>query len=678
MADIIQFVPEAQYHASKSLTKFVDMCRNQLTIFGADLDWDSDAWDVTLEMAKRSRKGRIALVWTNHDTSKQGMGAIMSQPFLDFAKAYMRYQHSLKPTKSIGLRLSAIRALERALVEQHESPKVEKADAAVFNRAAQLIREKFEASTSNKIGSQLEMIASFLRENRLTATPFEWRNPIPRQRDSNTARVGKKFDEERADKLPTQDSLEALAKIFHIATEPADIIVSSIAALLCSAPDRINEVLRLPVDCEVTQRKPDGSEAYGLRWWPAKGAEPMVKWVVATMVDVVKDALSKIREQTEEARRMARWYENSPGKLFLRDGLEYLRKHEYLTSKELKLVLGLTDSSSAPIYAKTHNIRSQANGGKLLYNFEDIEQSIIAMLPRGFPLLDAEIGLKHSEALFIISKNKFHSRSGTYNCMFEIISIDTINDQLGGREKHGVSSMFSRLGFTEPDGSPIKISTHQFRHWLNTLAQKGGLSQLDIAKWSGRKDIRQNEAYDHVTADEFLQKVRDIDDGNMFGPLAEFVSKTPISREEFLQLKFPTAHTTELGFCIHDWTMLPCDKHRDCINCTEHVCLKGDIKKTEWIRQCLIDAEAQLMCAEQALVDSYAGADRWLEHHRLTVDRLKNLVMILDDPNVPLGAVIQLSIEGEFSQIGLAIEERRGIGDGSTELLLNKVRALKD
>lgn len=677
MADIIQFVPEVQYHASKNLAKFVDMCRNQLTIFGADLDWDSDAWDVTREMEKRGYKARIALVWTNHDTSKQSMAPIMSQPFLDFAKAYMRYQHSMKPTKSIGSRLSAIRALERALVEQHNPPKVEKADAAVFNRAAQLVREKFEPSTSHKIGSQLKMLSSFLRENRLTATPFEWRNPIPRQRDSNTARVGKKFDEERADKLPTQDSLEALAKIFHIATEPVDIIVSSIAALLCSAPDRINEVLRLSVDCEVAQRKPDGEEAYGLRWWPAKGAEPMVKWVVATMVDVVKDALIKIREQTEEARRMARWYDNNPGKLYLSEGLEYLRNHEYLTSKELELILGLTGSGSLHSYAKTHNIRSQTNGGKLLYNFKDIEQSIIDMLPRGFPILDAEIRLKYSEALFIVPKNKFHSQRATYNCMFEIITFNNIRDNLGGREKHGVSSMFGRLGFTEPDGSPIKISTHQFRHWLNTLAQKGGLSQLDIAKWSGRKDIRQNEAYDHVTADEFLQKVRDIDDGNMFGPLAEFVSKTPVSREEFLQLKFPTAHTTELGFCIHDWTMLPCDKHRDCINCTEHVCLKGDIKKTERIRQCLIDAEAQLMRAEQALGDSYAGADRWLEHHRLTVERLKNLVMILDDPNVPVGAVIQLSIKGEFSQIGLAIEERRGLGDGDAELL-NKVRALKD
>lgn len=83
------------------------------------------------------------------------------------------------------------------------------------------------------------------------------------------------------------------------------------------------------------------------------------------------------------------------------------------------------------------------------------------------------------------------------------------------------------------------------------------------------------------------------------------------------------------------------------------------------------------MRAEQALEDSYAGADRWLEHHRLMVERLRNLVMILNDPNVPIGAVIQLSIKGEFSQIGLAIEERRGVGDGSAELL-NKIRALKE
>jgi hypothetical protein len=36
-------------------------------------------------------------------------------------------------------------------------------------------------------------------------------------------------------------------------------------------------ILTLPYACEVREPRRDKEEAYGLRWWPAKGAEPMVK-----------------------------------------------------------------------------------------------------------------------------------------------------------------------------------------------------------------------------------------------------------------------------------------------------------------------------------------------------------------------------------------------------------------
>jgi len=141
------------------------------------------------------------------------------------------------------------------------------------------------------------------------------------------------------------------------------------------------------------------------------------------------------------------------------------------------------------------------------------------------------------------------------------------------------------------------------------------------------KGIRQNEVYDHVTPHELIEKVRNIDDGSMFGPLAEFVAKAPISREEFMALTVPTLHSTELGFCIHDWTMMPCQRHADCINCTEQICIKGNKEKTARIKQNLLDAEEQLERAEQAIEKGSAGADRWLVHHQLTVKRLQKSVV---------------------------------------------------
>ena len=83
--------------------------------------------------------------------------------------------------------------------------------------------------------------------------------------------VGKAADEHRLDALPAEGAIDALAKAFEIATDPPDILITSVAALLTCAPNRINEVFRLPVDCEVT-RPYKGKDEYGIRWWPSKGS----------------------------------------------------------------------------------------------------------------------------------------------------------------------------------------------------------------------------------------------------------------------------------------------------------------------------------------------------------------------------------------------------------------------
>jgi hypothetical protein len=458
--------------------------------------------------------------------------------------------------------------------------------------------------------------------------------------------VGKEFDERRQEKMPTEAALDALPKVFRLATEPVDILVSSVAAILCSAPDRINEVLILPDLCEVHQsvgkNKPD---AYGLRWWPAKGADPMVKWIVPSMASVVEEAIGKIRSVTSEARQIARWYEDHPGEIYLHDDVRHLRTAEWLTMDEVAEIIGLDSSNSANVWCKGHGVKQVTNEKSKQVRFFDIEAAVLAMLPAGFPFLEKETGLKYSDALLVVLTNQLHARRRTYRCMIEPISVNQINSGLGGRVKHGFKSIFTRFGFTEPDGSPIKITTHQFRHYLNTLAQAGGMSQLDIAKWSGRKDIRQNAAYDHVTPDQMLQKIREAvgDESQMFGPLAEIPKKVPIPRDEFARLRIPTAHTTDLGFCVHDYTMSPCQLHRDCIHCEDLVCVKGDEEKAMRLYRNLEEARDLLRKAEDALAEGYAGGDRWMVHHQSTVERLSQLCSIMDDPAVPLGAVVQLA-----------------------------------
>ncbi len=195
----------------------------------------------------------------------------------------MRYQHAFRPTKSTGSRLAALRTLEAALSENGLASNPTLVTLPTLNRASQLCVEKFTKAAAHRVSGQLELLNDFMITHRLLAVPARWRSPTQRPRDA--VRVGPEFDRQRRNKLPSEAALSALANIFHLATETADVLVSSIVAILCSAPDRISEVLYLEENCEVTQLIPSsGKAAYGLRWRPAKGADPMVKWIIPSMV----------------------------------------------------------------------------------------------------------------------------------------------------------------------------------------------------------------------------------------------------------------------------------------------------------------------------------------------------------------------------------------------------------
>ena len=663
-ADIVVFAPKAELDASANLAAFVAMCKSRLTVFGADLPFDDMAWDVTEAVRLKGRgKKRVRIYFSTQETQNDKSPTQMGDPFESFAKAYVRYMQGMRPTKNPAFRVTALRALDASLREGGQLDPI-KVDGDTFNRAARIIVERLGDATAYRIGSQLELVAKFMSEHRLTTVPLSWRSPIKRPVDTN--RVGHEFDKRRTEKMPSRAGLDALPNAFHMATQPQDVLYASIAAILCSAPDRINEVLLLAENCEVHDKNSRGDEAYGLRWWPAKGAEPMVKWIIPMMASVVSTAVARIRRLTEDARDIARWYESNPEKLYLPEPLEYFRTKELLTMDELRQMLFVdTDNRSGARQWCIQNAVPLMQRDKLSHvRFADVEKVIVAQLPSGFPMLNAENRVKYSEALIVLRRNELHPKRATFRCAIDAVTIDQVNTGLGARSGHGFESMFDRLGFTEPDGSPIQITTHEFRHYLNTLAQAGGMSQLDIAKWSGRIDVRQNEAYDHVSADQMVAKIRQSigDESQMIGPLAKLPKNIPISRDEFARLKIPTAHTTDFGFCVHDYTMMPCDQHADCINCNEHICVKGDERKAAMVKRRLAEAQDLLARARAATLEGYYGADRWMEHHQKTVLRLTQLAEILDNPAVPVGAVIQLGdVSGGSRSIEQAFEDRTAL-----------------
>ncbi|KAA1014929.1 integrase [Paraburkholderia panacisoli] len=669
MAEIVTFVPRVELDAEENLAGFVELSKTQLTVFGASLDFSQDVWDITGSVEAKARYHRIRLPFSNLDTShRRGKhDVMMAEPFLSFAKSYIRYQQGMRPTINISFRLTALRAIEAALRESGTANPVH-IDSGILNRAVQLLKSlpgRFAPSTLNLVAGQLQILADFLQANRLTSTLAGWHNPTKKP-DDFRVKVGKEFDDRRSQKLPSEAALNALPKVFLLATLPSDVLVSSLAAVLCSAPDRINECLLLPEKCEVRQKNPkNGVESYGLRWWPAKGAAPMVKWVIASMADVVTKAVGRIRQMTQEAREVAAWYEKNPNKIYLPDSLKALRSSEWLSMEELSEVLFAepVDRNTASQWCHANGIELEVRNRRGYVRFADVQASVLKELPPGFPVLSAQTGLRYREALCVVQRNQLHAAKARFRCIIEPISQFAIYNRLGARSSSGIQSIFDRCGFFEPDGSAIRVSSHQFRHYLNTLAQAGGMSQLDIAKWSGRKDVRQNEYYDQQSTESLLARVRTAvgDDTRLFGPLSVAPRAVLISRDEFARLKVPTAHTTDFGYCIHDYVMSPCQMHRDCLNCEEQVCIKGETEKEQRIRQAYAEATRLLTMAVQAERDGDFGASEWVEHHQLHVARLAGILEILDNPSVARGAIIQPAPANRPSRIDQATEFRQAL-----------------
>ena len=299
MTKIAHFVPDVETTAELNLQAFIKTAKPLLTAYPEVASWEENNWDLR-GTARRSGAGdvRYGVAFTSFDVAKMAahMGCRkadsgwMSEPFLSFAKAYYLYTRALAGSSQNFRTLAALRVLEKALVEVYGSSALYRVTPLIFSRAARLVQEQYKIAY--QISRDLERLANFISDNRL-ANPFQWKSEI-RHPERNRDRVGKKGDEARAAKMPSQAALNALPHIFNLAVGARDVLGSSIAALLCAAPARIGEVFGLRVDCEV-QDELKGKAIYGLRWFPEKGAEPTVKWIAPTMVDTVKAAIAKLR-----------------------------------------------------------------------------------------------------------------------------------------------------------------------------------------------------------------------------------------------------------------------------------------------------------------------------------------------------------------------------------------------
>lgn len=647
MAEIFQFKPKATLTATENLEAFIAKCRDELTVFGDNLNWSSPVWPKIAVFAK-----------LGVTTRKPLPQEVLDPEFIDFAKAYCRYQqgHSFTRAKNEGM---ALRAVEAALLQVTRSADIGDLSITVLDEAAELAKQHYSNRVAYQCGREIERLAKFLTENKLVSCDVQtWLNPIRRAEDNN--KTGKEAKKVRENKLPSDTALYALAEIF--AREPIDgrdIFTTSVFAMLMSAPSRITEVLALPANCEVFETDREGIERYGWRFFAGKGYEGDIKWIPTVMICIAKTAIARARMLSANARQLAKWIEKHPDKFYRHTNCPDVADDELLTMEQACMALGLICESNKQCRSSLYNRGLAQKDG--VHTLNSLWQHTMARLPDNFPWFDEDKGIKYSNALFALNVHQFSEKRGCLPVELHKPTNNFFNNDLSPREaldgKH--ASIFDRHGYRAENGGRVKLTSHQARHLLNTIAQRGGLSNLEIAKWSGRADVKQNRTYNHMTEYELVGMAERLDPAKaLFGPVGEAAKHLPMTMQEFNTLEHAAVHVTEYGYCVHDYTMSPCEKFRDCVNCTEQVCIKGDdTEKLDRIKKRLVKLERLFFLADAAVESGDMGADRWYQYHKKTVTRLRELVAILENPDIENGAQIKLR-GNDFSQLRRVAEKK--------------------
>jgi hypothetical protein len=202
---------------------------------------------------------------------------------------------------------------------------------------------------------------------------------------------------------------------------------------------------------------------------------------------------------------------------------------------------------------------------------------------RAVPLLRDKEGrsiLFQDEALLVVKKYALSEQRGTKEGEFSSITDSHISRWLCGEARSAGTgkpddSVFSRLRIMDPrTGEVAKFTTHDVRHWLNTIYQSGGLTEDQIALIFNRTYQKQNATYDQTTSRmrtaRLKQAVREkIAVGQVsesFNRIAEFSRE---DAEDYLSAVLRMVNPMPHGVCTLDWASTPCPHHLSCFSCED-------------------------------------------------------------------------------------------------------------
>lgn len=665
MSNISIFTPKYKLDSVQNLKDFIDFSQ-KLPPLNDQMKYDSPYWKGVANFTKFGKPSQ------NKDKANQLCSSIMS-----FAKGYLIYSQTQKKTENPN-EIKALRAIEAAMLKSHGAVDITKIDSAVLDNAAQIAKENLGQGAAYQCGCHLQKLQIFLAKKNIISK-FTWKNPIKRGADV-VEKVGEEGTANREKKLPDEDALLAIAEISNLPTSSLsnrDVFTTSATPILLCAPARGSELFYLKTDCLHYDTDSKKNQVVGFKWYSGKGFGHEVEWIPEVMVPTAEKVIKRLTDMSKVAREWAEKMEQVVETINAGETPSFPRHTHCPDVESDNVPLTLVQTANAMGYAnipgKSQNDKANVSRARSFlktrgiihkrwkatdkkYCLRDLLPKLISRLPKGFPYVQYRKGngvkVKWSEALFNLHTNQLDSTKQTIFTELWMPTINTLNEDLAKTKKKNkktgrlvnVRSIFERHNYL----SSYLIASHQLRHMLNTIAKLNGMQEQVLTKWAGRAEGKHNRVYNHTTPQQYKEKAASIQKskkGDDELGLREFEISTPETLQEINTRSAQTAHITEFGMCVHDYIMAPCSKHRDCINCEEQSCIKGDDVKLARLKQRLERERMLVEGDKKAVEEGLLNAERHYQKRLTTIRRCEELIEILSDENVPDGSVVKLSIE---------------------------------
>lgn len=668
---LIHFSADVSKSERQNINTFIEFSK-QLSELNADIVFEDNYW-----------KKEVNFVKIGVSSRDRNPNNLLDESIRDFAKAYVKYQRINAKLKTQDT-ITPLRVIEEVCLVKYGLVDLTKLTIADFDLAAEIAKKNYKGS-AYAVGRHLKIFLDFLKKLKILDLP-DWKNPNKKPAQKSIV-LDEESEKYRESKLPDEDAIFALADIFsrkESELSDRDIFVTSAVSLLLAAPERASELFFLKENCIYEEENPislkndlasitfEKERVIGLRWYAQKNYGYDIKYIPTVMISTVELAIERLKRLSEKPRQLSYLLETSD-KFPRHELCPDVSDDQLLTKEQVLLALGF-DSSYYDTRIKANNAGNQFLSTRgierkdNIYCLNDLNIILRSRLPEGFPYIPFKTGggvkVKWSEALFTCFANHFNTQKPTVMSEFWMPYIDTLNEDLsptkkklrGKDELANVQSIFQRWGYGD-----YSLSSHQFRHLLNTIANTNGINSILLAKWSGRADMNQNRVYDHTSVEErnyalmTMQKNEIVVEGG--NSTYQFQVATPRTLQELNTRTTLAMHVTEFGLCKHSYIDEPCLKYRNCLNCTEHVCIKGDKERTKRIQDRLKKEKILWQKDSLAVEKNVTGAKVWLETRELTIKRCEQMLVLLNDPNIEDGTPLSIPATEEVSHLDLAYQK---------------------